>query len=598
MIPSIGGAPRSDKRFPEPIPGESLPGWLTRAARGRSMPRMWALTAELGVDYLGKPGALTGGTISVDRIAGCLKAAPEQIEARMLLPCGQRGFGMLAGVRVRTADVVTQTRRFPPSRLREVGTHLAVWSLRTLPFCATTWEYMVDRCGRCRRVQRWKATINVQRCDGCGFLLSATPAEQVAVGLRSSLRAVASLVDASIASGAKTAPPLPPPLSGLNAGAAFETVVQLARILDPGLPLDEPALVVPRLQRLLADGLARSWDLLQGWPSSFSLAMADGRASAISSDRLRSSLSPNSPRPLLPETAALLAAPFNEPDRLLGTKQTARALGATETQVAEARSEGCFEATLCIRTGRIGWGLKRKEIGRLASERRQRIGRHRAAVELALPIYGLDQLLNESILPLRRHMWFDRHYGGAIIVAADLSDLKQRIVAGATMDREACIQIGLAMRGWGGGPKPWSTVFSMLLDGRLRHAADLGQDGKLAISIAPEAIGLIRSMAPGMGPGEYVQKDALEMLNASRHVNQHLAQLRGSATSTGRSWLIPKEVLEPLAATVITAPEVMARSGLAEKTVRRMLQESGCEPAHPFGWRRADVHRLVPELFR
>ncbi len=585
----------SDARCIAPIEGESLLAWSVRAAAKGGRERAWTWLRELGLDYHAKPGALLLGSVSPDRLAARLGADIGEVESRMLLPAAAADFSMLGGLLVRSIDVVTHTRRFSPATIKEKGTHLQLSMIRTLPFCPESGEYLVDRCGRCRRTQHWKSTINVLRCDHCGSGLWLWPAEKVEEDILPYLRQVADLISTVEHERLNALSMLSTELALSDGGSAFEMVVALAKVIDPRLQMREPASIQPDQQRQLARAMAGAWRIALGWPETLTgmLLRAELEPGALA--RLIHAGRTTTRRAALPAVASAFANLFVSDEQVLRVKPSARLLGITEGSLAESRQRGEFATGLSIRRGFPRLGLAREEIERLSTIRRDRIGEHTAAAMLSLPTYGVEQMVDMELLKVEDHPWLVGRFGRPVLtreaVASHVSHLQDSSVNASEED----VAISVVMRGFGGGPKPWGMIHAMLKDGTIAFSMRTTSDGRLVISVRKSAAARLLALEPGRGRPDYSQEEALEILNLSP---KHAARLAGlpKKPGAGNSWSLCGTSVEKMARELMSPGEAAARFGKVHKTTDFALKERGCFLRQRFWWCRKEIAHQAGDL--
>ncbi|MDN4982174.1 TniQ family protein [Bradyrhizobium sp. WYCCWR 13022] len=152
-----------------PLPGESLPSLLLRAAS-----TLTPSPQHVVHDLLGNPEHLASAATRIDRmkeLADYLNVAPSELIPTMLVPDDNRPHHVRLGDFVFRWDQVRQTPvRFAFDILRkdEHPYHRLVWSVCALRRDPDTGTPLEDRCAFCSEHFRWSAASALARCHGCG----------------------------------------------------------------------------------------------------------------------------------------------------------------------------------------------------------------------------------------------------------------------------------------------------------------------------------------------------------------------------------------------------------------------------------------------
>jgi hypothetical protein len=614
-----GGRPTDQVMWPVPPQlGESLFSWVARTARRNVHPSPYTVLRRCGLLYESRPYTALDGGVDLVSLARALGTTVSEVESRVFAPSAAPGFVMLDGVEVRRDNLVTGVRRFSPKSVGACPAHTNQMMYRALPFCAESWQYLQDTCSTCGYRQRWRHAWALDRCDSCSTLLSKSQATTVPRSLRSALQALTRIVSPDRALRAEAIEVLPPRLRELGPGGVLDLAYSLAMVCEPSLPLDRPAHLDLRDQRLLAAGLAHAWEIMLGWPFSFedlvrtTVAFAQsetepgvskqrrtarGRLVNLLQSRDRATKLPQIVH-LMQETAEtyrLTSSSLEECNVLI--KPAARRLGVTEGEVSRARHAGLLTTRIGISNGRLLLNLDAAEIKRLESARRARVGAHVAGNKLRLPAYAIERLSDNGLLIADNHPWLVARFGAPVIADVAIRDLQDRLVGKARPPRGVPGKVDLAtvMRGFGGGPKPWETIFDMLITGQLRFCLTSTQVDTSTICIAARDVERCRSLQPGAPRSTFSQADALEILNLSPKHGAALANLRTS-TIDSQSWEIDGMKLMRAAARHISYPELVSRTGLYSRTIRDSLLGLGCHPPTELGWIRRSVMSKLRHL--
>lgn len=592
-----------------PVGGGSLLGWAVRTAHENMLPSCYTLLRAVGNGYKDTPFAALSRTGSAPDLANVLGAEPAAVFGRMLHPARFDGFVSFNGAAVRRIALVTDKRRFAPATLARTRDHLSAWMLRILPFCPESWEYLQDACVSCGTVQAWRFAGDMRRCDRCGSDLTAQPAELVDPELRDHLAALHALagVDADAANAARAQ--ISPTLEGISRGPLLDLVCTLAGLIDAELPHWLDARVNMEHHRKLAAAMAQAWALMPGFPASVFDVLWNAKRDETKrregrfTRRLSGALRGDDRDTVLPSVRGALErlrdliAGGEAGTRNVLVKPAARLLGTTETKVAAGRDAGTLQIRYAMSNGRVLYNLDQAEVERLAEVRRTRLTSTAIGLRLAIAPYAADQLVAAAVLESDDHPWLVQTHGGPQVTQADLDRLvaELRSVASPTETVDEPMELHRALRGYGGGVKPWAEVFRRLLDRNLPFALRDGGKNTRDILVSTDTARLIWRLPPARSEPLYSQCDAVDILNHALKRAGELETLRTGQAEHSR-WLLPAGAITRIAAAHMSFAELIVRSGLESATARKALRDRGVEGPGAFGWDRARVFELANDL--
>lgn len=279
---------------------------------------------------------------------------------------------------------------------------------------------------------------------------------------------------------------------------------------------------------------------------------------------------------LMNRTSAAYASGLTTSDNLL-VKPTARRLGVTEGEASSSRESGLLATRIGVRDGRILLNFDAAEIERLENARRNRIGAFAAGSRLHLPVYAVERLVARKLLDADDHAWLVDRFGTAVLTESSLQSLQDRLASMACSQSEIADEVDLAtvMRGFGGGPKPWETIFDTLLSKELPFCiVGAGVDTK-TICIGSKDVDRCLTLQPGASRDTFTQADALEVLNLLPKHGRALNELRTGCVSSTK-WEIEGNKLLGAAKRYVSYPELVSRTGLYSRTIRHSLLGLGC----------------------
>jgi hypothetical protein len=601
-----------------PMDGESLFSWLTRTGRRNVHRSPFTVLRRCGLAYESRPYTALDGGVDAGHLAGALGGNTEDVSSRMLSESETSGFCVLDGIDVRRDDLVTAVRRFSPKSVRARKFHTMHAMYRMLPFCPESWEYLKDTCSVCGQVQRWRHAWALDRCDGCSSPLEREVGVPVQHALRPALEALSRIVGSDRTERRRIIDTLAPDLAALGPGGVLDLTYSLAMVCEPKLPLERPARLQLTDQRRLASALAAAWNVLLEWPAAFDELVcetissarfkAEERQSAPSRaarQRLVNMMQSRDRATKLPQVIHLMVsvadtyrgvAKAPSSSNVL-VKPAARRLGITEGEVSRGRETGLLATRIGLSNGRILLNLDGAEIARLEQARRARLGAHAVGLRLRLPAYAVERLAATGLLEADDHPWLVARFGSPVITEEAVRAFKDKVLAVASSSRGIAHRADLAsvMRRFGGGPKPWETIFSMLLNRRLRFCV-VGKDVNVGtICIAGRDAARCMALDPGESRNTFSQADALEILNLLPKHGKGLSKLRVGSSDSNR-WEIDGGKLDRAAKRYISYPELVARTGLYPRTIRDALLNLGCHPPTDLGWIRQSVLRQLTKI--
>ena len=167
-------------------------------------------------------------------------------------------------------------RRVSPGGLRREPYHRAAWAQK-LPFCAESWELLIDYCPSCETKLGWLKVLNVEVCESCGFDLRGADAVAVPADQQKHLSLLASLVDRDPAVRQSAVSRFPSYVSQCSAFQIFELTRGFARAVARAKHKDKINKLPPNKQvACMASGVR----IVTEYPASFDKWMT-GENSAL-----------------------------------------------------------------------------------------------------------------------------------------------------------------------------------------------------------------------------------------------------------------------------------------------------------------------------
>lgn len=591
-----------------PIIGESLMSLVTRAAARNLLPSSHVLLGQVGAPHAQNPTVALSPMIDGDRLATILRVPVEEVAMRRHAASGRKGFVDHFGVAVRADEILFRHRRFAPTSVGRSAHARALWSLKTVPCCTESWEYLLDSCP-CGAVQGWRYAERLDRCDICNTDLGTLHCASVPAELRDDLSFIVGLLDPHPERRSEARKRLPSGLKDWDGGMVFELALALMPLTRSGhRPIRGTKPDFEQLPKYTAS-LAEAVRIVLDWPSSFVPALEVAvHEHGCSRPNVRypgighyvagmdGGITP------APVTAAIKEAlkPISDGAKhTIDMRQAMRLTGHLEYDLAMARRAGRLRTRVAVRANRIMPMLDRGEIETVKDFLRARLGPDRAATLLGLPAYAMRLLADEGLIVFESHPYLVDRYGEHQIDAAQLVDLERALQRAAVPKKAIADAITLqrAARAIGGGPKPWGRMVRDLVDGIVpfsmhgRKISDIVVDRTYALDL--RSIDLASSTG-SVFEGSCSQRDATEVLNLPlKHA--HLIADAAVGPLNG-AWSIEWKKLLHKARTRVTLAELQARTGVHGSRLEAILERKGVLRADELGWRRSEVLPAVDLL--
>lgn len=610
-----------------PVRTEGLMSLVTRTKARNLLPSAHVLLRQVGAGHANNPTAALIPELDEARLASILRQPVEEVVRRRHPPRPETGFVDFFGSAVRADEIVFRRRRFAPAALAISPHSRATWSLKTVPCCTETWEYLVDACA-CGAVQRWQAADRLDRCDVCNAPLVQAPTNPVDPSLRAGLGLILGVIDPDEARRQAARADLPAALSGWDGGHVLELALALMPLAgEPYRPQRRE--LPPRTgQAAYARALSQAADLIRAWPGSLlpaleravvrrSLSRSNVRYSGIADHipALAGTTAPSAVRLAIGTALApIRSEPGTTPSDQIAMMDATRQLARPLKILAPARRRGLLKTRVCLRANRLFPTLDRAEAEDIEDFLKNRISAEKASGSYGLPSYAVLLLERERLAAIETHPFIRSQYPDPQLRLGEFERFKAAVRAAACLAQPGLLSepaIGCARqsepgiplhhvaRSIGGGLKPWGRIFARLLAGELGFAIE--GDAISAIRVEGRHASSVRAMhveveRPARLSATCSQRDALEVLNLpAKHA--HLLKTFADADD---DWEMDWDAVLHLARTRVTLTEMCARSGLNGLRLANMLADAGCERSDRLGWQReaalAALSKLVPTL--
>ena len=609
---------------------------VSRCARAAHLDTTRPLLADCGAVEHATKNLAFRHDLDFARLAYAARLAPHDVEARryrrVVITSDLKGV-RFHGATVPSYDLVMDVRRLVPSSLGGTPHHDALGHHGLVTHCPASGEFLIEACPRCAAKLTWSTAL-IELCSRCGCDLRDQPASRVSEDVRAETALMIDLVNPDPERHAAAAAALPPMLTHLDRGEAFELGWRMGCALT-GRPSGDRdrAKLLPRDERISV--LRAGSEALARWPASIVDALKgrpsrDGRDLTGVALAVRSLARTQSPWPAVRE-AIVAAAPklircpatavrAMTPDSVRGT-EVQKAVGVSRSIYRRLRHSDEFKPI-------IETGEKHKlqvYAASAISDVKSRIGDRTSFTTagwiLGTSLHGIEQLccLRELDLlkdGLAREVLHEPH-----VLASSLDHLRARLKNAASTnlpDRSAMsddqdgrrveidgpwITIRRAMLVVGGRQKPWGAVFAALADGRIAFAIDDGRTDLILNGISVPISEIQRLSELAFDPGHYpafdfgctiTRDDAEEMLNLNPRQFQEALDDDEIKCVGIREY--DRAQVETLAARYISGGEILMRwCGGGRRKPDAFRGPKRLRRASRLGWLRAEVEERMAE---
>lgn len=608
-----------------PIPGESLDGYVAEITAANDLMKVRRISGSGGVAHGHRPQLTTTGWTSLPGLAELLGVDVAELQLRSHPFVGpdqtRRAF---FGTTVHRIDLRHRERFFSPAALATASHHRAMWQLR-LPFDCETGELLVSTCPRptCGKVQRWRHSAGVRYCDSCVQDLSGQDVPRLEEDLLPAYRLATGLTHTEPGTRRECLSQLPEPVQALGADMAFELLLRLVPVLEPGCVWRSTSRLWANDPFQIASGMRKAWQVLQGWPDAIldtiaqQLAIATVHASdgnnGRTTDFLRLRAGAHVPLAVADAIRTLHEGidedgPNGERVRLqtMDCKEASRVIGIGTGKLVPLRRQGALKSTTIARGPLIIAGFDRAEIEKVASDIQERCDLTAAGVALGLPYYGVEQLCALGHVTRLAHPYFEARYHELQVTQGSLEAFVERISRKKANGLGSTVPITSALRMVGGRLKPWDAIVTAMLSGdlpfeiagrtqplfgRIRvRKADLQIPAAELITRPGAETPLTHRMDPAFAFADRLTKrDAGEVLNLTP--KQFTPLLSSYPSNPGRT--VPIEDVLRIADQFISTTEIAERLDTTYKAVLGKVGELGILRRSEAGFERRLAERVM-----
>lgn len=573
-----------------------------RVANKNVLPSWHKLLRQAGAKHSNSPTAAANANLDHNQVADIFRLPVEEVTKRCVAETPFPKFFNYFDRFIRADEIDHRKRRFSPTALSRSRHLRAMWSLKMVPCCTETWQYLVDTC-ECGTIQKWRGTFRLDRCNRCNRrldLLEGTPVENE---LREGLSFVLGLIDPDDETNRAAKSQLPTPLSDWNGGLVFELALLLLKIVPDPYHLKRAFQPTVTDRKAYTKALSQVANLLRDWPHSLPLAIEQAVARRSNSNRTFgytgvSGYLPNLESELVPECvrteifsalAPLSTDAGSMPADQVAMTEAVSILGMDLGMLAKARRSGLLKTRVNFKAGHFFPALDNAEVDYVRDFRRGRTSAEAASTKLGLPQYAMVLLHDQGLISFETHPYMVKLYGPLQLHATELARFTDELHARAVPAEKIENPVGLhrLARSLGGGFKPWGHIFHRMVKGELRFSMQGEKTRCISISARDAAHFLsldLREIKPNILPEKCSQRDAIEILNLPLN---HVQLLNCQPEPNGK-WLMDWTTILDLARRKITLTEMAARSGLHATPLEAQLKQAGYPRYDDFGWLRED----------
>ncbi|MEO7469160.1 MAG: hypothetical protein ABIV36_19275, partial [Sphingobium limneticum] len=509
---------------------------VTRTVTKNHLPSSFTILRQVGLAHPQNPTAAFLEDLDEARLAEILRVPIEEVAKRRHLPRSEAGYVDFFGVAVRADEIFVRTLRFAPAAVATSPHNRVLWSLKTVPCCTESWEFLASRCD-CGALQRWQHAHRFDRCDRCNKLLSSVTAREVPEHQRDGLSFLIGLLDPDPNRRDASRGLLPEALYSWDGGMIFELALSLLNMV-PDRYRHKRTMAPPADQQAkYALALSQAADIIREWPASFIPALKDAvgqrsrskynvRYTGIADyiPGLESNVLPDVVRDAINEQLApIRTIPGETP-----TGQIAMA-AAVDTSLlplgtlAKGRRDGLLQSHICLRANRLFPTLDRAEVEDIRDRRDHRKSAEAVSTSLGLPQYAMQLIADAGHLEMQSHPFLVSLFSSPQMDSREHKRFIQKLRSAA--DRwedadiaEATVPLHRVARGMGGGLKPWGAIFDLVLRNDRPLPIRLTGTSINRIFVRPQDVDIVRSLSsPDVEysrlPPHCSQRDALEIVN-------------------------------------------------------------------------------------
>lgn len=270
---------------------------------------------------------------------------------------------------------------------------------------------------------------------------------------------------------------------------------------------------------------------------------------------------------------------------LYSAKRTERELGRDGKGVAVQRRQGALKTAFTIQSNRATPMHFASEVATIKAQLADRLSLYAAGQRLRLPAYAIEQIVAKGLLEFLDHPFIWCSYSSQEVSAQSLEKL-----VGSLAEVEVPLHSGVplteAVRGIGGGLKPWGEIVSLLLTRKIPFFSQGNPEAVGGFTIPVVAIDCIQRL-PTVGAMVTEKPVYLSMIAVKEILN---LQIRGDLSiklmkeNQGRGPTMDR--ILALSRRFITRGEIARKIGRSARWVKYAGVRQGLTKNSPFGYLR------------
>lgn len=595
---------RRARREATVVPGASLRGLVFDACFDNRIPNTFGMLRHFGMPNRNRVLVSESSDLNTAALADALRISESEVLLRRY-PAQGRGHRLFFGLHIMKSRIEDGVRRFSPAAIAAGKLHHpATHELRDLPFSTVGWDMLLDACP-CETDgvrQNWVRVNGSSRCHSCGGSLGKIPAVQVRSELRPSLEFIAQLVDPDPLVQNAALEMLPQSIREAGRTLLYDFVMNAARVISGDADSAD--------FHSRCAALARASCALIKWPAGIEDIDQSADCPTYVLDWVRRTYSildagdvsnPSSSSLPTGNVTELVYLPSGAKGRVytekLNAMAAARLCGVDEQALKEAWDDAKLTQHFWIYGSRRVRAFDPAELMHVAPTLRVEGSRAMAASYLGLPLYGLEQLLEQRIFspapPGPEMKQGEVHMEAARALVAEIE-------RAASIVEDPSMSFLEAVRHVSGRPKPWGAAIATLLSRQIPFALGSGskRNGIVGRIIIPrDAKSVIMSLSDTEPPkleiaraARWTGADALECLNGNRSATDLLEGLE--FTGAKKRLFAVTDVLARAAAGVTTF-DLSRRWGRGTTQVVDILKANRVRQIAPGLWIRGHAEELT-----
>lgn len=609
-----------------PVIDESLLGLLARTTAWNYLERPSVILRRAGVER----GSDLSNAIAarLTEVAICLGVPEASLAERMMCgPPGPSNEACYFGLKIRRFHLVHNRRRISPKALRKSPYHRAAWMIASLPFCAESWEHLIDRCPACHGALGWRVPCGLEFCEHCEFDLRYATADSVPIDCRPALSVLGAVLSPIESLRREARMSLPLRFQTLKPATVLELTLAVSRaIIEDQAERRRASIRGGLTPTELAEGMR----MVLQFPKSFAAIADVHRSENTARSPFFKRLSAANQSAGNPELQSLVSAIADEfepirhgPGRLkalreelgrMTTRMAARELGVDNATIRKLINAHVFSSSKVRGDQRQAQWLLPGDVSQAAGWLKNRISPNEFHERFGLPVSGIEQLISLGLLQALSNPAVQAIYPDLQLDRSTAEEFALRF--GAALPHENpgddALALADAFNAIGATEKPWGAIIHAALRRELpehltwfrshsfrfdamrvswRFARDLA-NGRypelLLIPPRPESLG---------PPLDFNRVEVQRYLNCfPRDVAWLIAEGRLSpANGTGRT--IPRAQVEGLGRALISSREISWRWRISPTLREALPSRHGIQRTLGPFWPREAVTEFFEQTF-